>query len=305
LAFEVMGSRMQIMTLPWRMLLALYGLGVLFTIRFIFLVWDSGQVTILMCVLVLAGLVFLSKGKNAKSGSFLAAAILIKCTPAIFLPYLIVRRKFKAVGWTMVFIVVWLSIPALAVGIQKEITYLSNWIPSILENSLDTWSYIVPKNQSLISMAIRLFSESGFAINVTHLRYEQGKFLGYALAAFLYLLALIPPFKKPRDQRIDYALLFCYLPLFNPNAWELNFVALAVPYMLLIGYLIEVKWKDFFVVVCVIAGFMLTSLLARDLVGWHMQNLGQLYCNVTIGTLLLVAALLKLKFDLFNFFIEI
>jgi len=287
LACEVTGSRRH-----W----FLFVLGALFLSRFVFLVWDSGQVTILMGVLILAGLISLSKGKNASAGALLAASILIKYTPALFLPYLIIRKQFKAVGWTMVFIVIWLMVPALVVGIHKEFEYLSAWIPSIMGTSLDTWSYIVPKNQSLISMAIRLFSESGFAINVTHLTFEQGKNLGYAFAAFLYTLALIPPFGRPRDQRIDYALLFSFLPLFNPNGWELNFVALAVPYMLLIGYLFETRWKDYFVVACVIAGFLVTSLLARDIVGNNLQNLGQLYCDVTIGTLLLVSALLKLKF---------
>jgi hypothetical protein len=296
LASVVTESRIRLMALSGKMLGVFYGLGILFLLRFVFLVWDSGQVTILMCVLLLAGLGYLSKGKNVPAGVFLAAGILIKCTPAIFLPYLLVRRQFKAVAWTMLFIVIWLLIPALAVGVHKEIAYLFSWIPSMMETSLDKWSYMVPKNQSLISMAIRFFSNCGFGINVGHLTFEQGKFLGYALAAFLYLLALIPPFRKPRDQEIDYALLFSFLPLFNPNGWEINFVALAVPCMLLIGYLIEVKWKDFFVVACMGVGFIATSLMARDIVGNDMHNLGGLYSNVTIGTLLLVVALLKLKF---------
>ncbi|MDE2028036.1 MAG: DUF2029 domain-containing protein, partial [Candidatus Omnitrophica bacterium] len=62
----------------------LYGLAVLFSARFIFLVWDSGQVNILMCVLVLAGLMLVSKGKDMPAGACLAAAILIKYVPAVF-----------------------------------------------------------------------------------------------------------------------------------------------------------------------------------------------------------------------------
>ena len=145
-------------------------------------------------------------------------------------------------------------------------------------------------------MVIRFFSDCGQGVNVLHLTFEQGKALGYALAAFLYLSVFIPPKGKLRDQKLDYALLFCFLPLFNPNGWILNFVALVVPYMFLIAYLIEVKWKDLFVAACVVAGFMATSLMAQDVVGNDMQNRGELFSNVTIGTLLLVIALLKLKF---------
>ncbi len=297
LASELMESQARFMVLPGRSWLLLYGLGALVLFRFVLVVWDSGQVTMLMCALVLAGLVSLSKGRNKTAGAFLAAAILIKYTPAIFFPYLIVKRQYKAAAWMMVFVVIWLSIPALAVGIQQEIAYLSSWFPSIIGTSLDKWSYMDTKNQSLISMTIRFFSDCGYGINVVHLTFEQGKFLGYFLSALLYVLALIPPFGKPRDQRIDYALLFSFLPLFNPNGWIVNFVALAVPYTLLIGYLIEVKWKDAFVATCVVVGFMASSLMAQDIVGNNMQNRGELFSNVTLGTLLLVFALLKLKFE--------
>src|ERR1035441_4432918 len=157
-------------------------------------------------------------------------------------------------------------------------------------------SYVDTKNQSLISMTIRFFSDCGVGVNVVGLTFEQGKILGYALAAFLYVFVLIPPFGKPRDQRIDYALLFCFLPLFNPNGWMTNFVALAVSYMFLIGYLIEKEWKDFFVAACVVAGFIATSLIARDIIGNDLEARGEFLSNVSIGALLLVVALLKLKF---------
>ena len=70
----------------------IYGLTLLFTFRYICLVWYSGQVNILMCVLVLLALRSLSKDKTAFSGAFFASSILIKYTPAIFLPYLLVRK---------------------------------------------------------------------------------------------------------------------------------------------------------------------------------------------------------------------
>ena len=133
----------------------LYGLGVVCVLRFIFLNWDSGQVVILMAVLVLGALASLSKGKNAWAGAFLAAATLIKYTPVIFLPYLIVRKQYKAVLWTLVFGAVWLLLPVLVVGFQKEMAYLASWIPSIMQTSLDQGSLTDGKNQSLISMVLR------------------------------------------------------------------------------------------------------------------------------------------------------
>ncbi len=225
----------------------------------------------------------------------------MKYTPVIFLPYLIIRRQYKAVFWTMVFVVAWLLLPSLAVSIKINTAYLSAWMPSIMETSLDMKSYTGPGNQSLISMVIRFFTDCGNGNNLMDLTFAQGKLLGAGLATFLYFLVLLPPAGKPRDPKIDYALFFCFIPLFNPNGWTVNFVALTVPVMFLIAYLVGVKGKDVFVSMCVFAAFLSTSLLARDIVGADIQRIGELYSNVTIGTLLLVVALLKLKFwDFFD-----
>ncbi|NTV29335.1 MAG: DUF2029 domain-containing protein, partial [Candidatus Omnitrophica bacterium] len=274
----------------------LYGLSGIFLARFVILVWDSGQVNIVMCALVLAGLFMLERKQAMPAGAFLAAAILIKYTPAIFLPYLLVRREFRACAWTVAFLAVWLALPALAVGIGKEWAYLSSWIPSIVETSLDHMSYIDSKNQSLISMVIRFLSDTGYNINIAHLTFRQGQLAGYAAAAGLYALALLPPFGRKRDQSVDYALLFCFLPLFNPNSWMINFIALAVPCMLLIGRLLESRGKNGWLLACLLLSFGLTTLMAQDIVGNDLENLGELFSNVTAGTLLLVAALLILKF---------
>lgn len=274
----------------------LYGLSVFFLARYVILVWDSGQVSILMCVLVLAGLYFLDRRRDMAAGALLAAAILIKYTPAIFLSYFLVRRQFKVVAWTIVFAILWLVLPALAVGVQKEIGYISSWIPSIVQTSLDQASYLDAKNQSLFSMVLRFFTESGSNINITGLSFRQGEMVGYGLAAVLLSLVLVPPPGKPRDQSIDYALLFCFLPLFNPNGWLNNFVSLAVPCVLLLGRLLAERGKDRFVAACVLAAFFFLSLMSEEIVGDHWQNHAELFSDVTWGTLFLVAALIKLKF---------
>ncbi|MDE2028356.1 MAG: hypothetical protein KGJ11_07425, partial [Candidatus Omnitrophica bacterium] len=173
---------------------------------------------------------------------------------------------------------------------------LGSWLPFITQTSLDKLSYIDIKNQSLFSMVIRSFSASGMGVNIMHLSFEQGKILGIAISALLYALVLVKGKRQPGQAGLDAALLFCFMALFNPNGWELNFVALGLPYILLIGYLIEVKWKDSFVTMSVIMAAVLSSVFARDVLGKVMENDSNLCSNVTIATLLLIAALFQLKF---------
>lgn len=281
---------------PARHLYWIYGLTALFTLRFVFQILDSGQVNTLMCALVALGLYFHERKKDIFCGAFLAAAIMVKYTPAIFLPYFLLRGRFKAVGWTLVWVIVWLVVPAMGIGWAKNWQYLGLWIPSITENSLDRLSWIVFKNQSLYSMVIRYTSDIAFHVQVLHLQFKEALKWGYVAAVVVYVMPLLPGRTKTYDRRIDYALLFTLLPLLNPNGWMINFVALVVPFVYLLGYLMRVKGRDIFVWICIALAVVGTSLFSEEIVGNEIENVAAIYSCVTLGALALFFALLKLKF---------
>ncbi|MEI7998926.1 MAG: glycosyltransferase family 87 protein [Candidatus Omnitrophota bacterium] len=276
--------------------LLVYGLVLLCSMRYIFLVWDSGQVNVLMCFLVVAGLFFVSRNKDMMAGALFAAAILIKYTPAIFLPYFLVNKKPKVVLWTIAFVAIFLALPSVMVGVSKEVSYLSSWLPSIIGTSLDTQSYLDHKNQSLFSMILRFFSVTKYNVHILSLSFHQALLVGYGLALLLYLVAFIPTKRGLRNSVIDYALLIICTALFNPNGWLFNFVSLLLPYMLLICYAFMAKTKDRYVLLSLIAAFVVPNLMCKDFVGKNLETFGQVYSFTTIGALILFAALIKLKF---------
>jgi len=273
-----------------------YALVALCSVRYVFLVWDSGQVTILMCALVLAALSFMRKDKDLWAGFFFAAAILIKYTPFLFLPYLLFQRKFKLVCWSIFFIILFLVLPALGVGWEKNIFYLSSWLPSIISTSLDQYSYLYSKNQSIYSLFIRFFSWSQYHVNVTAFDFNQALMLGRLAAFLLYAMVFMPGPAKPKEWGIDIAMLLICMALFNPNGWMVNFVSLIFPFMLLVQYLIVVKGRDWFVLFLLIAGVFLINIMSKDFTGKTSENLGCAYSFTTFGALCIYVALLKLKF---------
>ena len=277
--------------------LLIYVLAVLFSLRYIFLVGDSGQVNILMCTLILAALTFLSKGREGLAGAFLAAAILIKYTPVIFLPYLLYQRKFKTVLWAILFVGLFLIVPALVVGFSKNLFYLSAWGPSIITTSLDHFSYIDSKNQSIFSMFLRFLSPTSYNVHIFFFSFDDALNFGRIAAVILYLAVFIPGKLKPRDMVIDSAVLMICMSLFNPNGWVLSFVSLGLPCMLLIQYLFAIKGKDRFVLFLLITTFILTNIMSRDLLGKGAEAFGCAYSFTTLGGLLIYMALLKLKFS--------
>lgn len=278
---------------PWACWI--YGLTFLLSFRFILMVWQSGQVNLVMCALTAWSLVCVKEKKAWLAGALLAAAILFKYLPAIFIPYLLFRKEFKAVAWTCAFSVLWLLLPALFIGMERNTAYVMTWIPSIIQTSLDQGSYFDYKNQSIYSMVLQFFSDSGYGINVLSLAFDKALLLGRSLALALYALAFLPR-RGGRDSKIDYAILFICMALFNPNAWMVNFVSLIPAYILLLGYLWKNRVADKFVLVLVILGFVVSVGMAEDIAGNNIQNLGETFSNVTFGSLLILGALCRMKF---------
>ncbi len=273
----------------------LYFFGALFIFRFVLLNWDSGQVGIIMCALTVSSLYFFSRGRDIAAAALLAASILIKYMPVIFIPYFIFRKKFKAAALTVIFLVLWLLLPALGVGIQKNTAYLASWFPSIISTSLGNGPYYNPTDQSIFSLVLR-FTSTSYQVNFVDLGFRWSMRIAYALSFLLYLLVLLPR-KGKGVFKIDCALLFIFMSLFNPNAWLHNFVSLIFPYLFLIHYLIRVKLKDTFVLVCLILSFASASWFSRSLVGNKLELFSEQVSCVAIAAFFLIGALVKLKFS--------
>lgn len=273
----------------------LYLLSFVFAFRLILLNWDTGQVVIVMAMLVIVSLYCLLQGKNLGAGALLSAAILVKYTPVIFIPYLILRKKYKAAVWTVVFLGVWLLLPALFVGIQNNFSYLSSWIPSIVRDSLDNFSYYDYNNYSIFSIVLRFIRGLG-EMNIIDLSFRFSMWIAYIVLGFFYSLALLP--RRGKDTfKIDCALLFIFMAFFNPNAWLLNYVTLILPCFLLVHYLIRVRLNDKFVLTCLILSFIFIYLFSRGLGGAEFKYFGSKISEGTIAAFFLMGALVKLKFS--------
>jgi len=275
----------------------IYALALLCIFRYILLVWDSGQVTLLMDVFVLLCLSALIKDRQEAAGAFLAVAILIKYTPAIFLPYFILIKKPKVVLWTIIFAGLFLMLPSLVVGLHENFSYLTSWIPSIIATSLDHGSYIDCKNQSIFSMVLRFFSPTQYNSQLISLSFIHAMRVAYVLAFLLYVVALIPVKKGTNRLVIDFILIFICMILFNPNAWMTNFMGLVMPFLFLIQYSMVQRPRPWLVVAVVVMACVLINITSQSLVGADMERSGNIYSLTTMGALVLFMALAWIKFS--------
>ncbi len=283
--------------------LLLYGAPLIFSYRFILGVLHSGQVSIVMIALVVMTFYFIEKKKDVLAGALLGLSIMIKYTPAIVLPYLLVRKKWKAAGFTCLFVAFYCFIPAVYVGIGRQVAYLKSWLPYIVQTSLDKGSLFDSKNQSLYSMLFRFLAEGthfGDKIRIAALTFDQVMAAGVLVCAVIYLLILWPVPGRKKDQKKldvpDYALLILGISLFNPNAWTFNYITTLVAAMVVVYYLIKNNFKDKLTLGFFSLAFLLANFGSRSIVGKPLSAWADTLSLVTMSALILLFILFKLKF---------
>jgi hypothetical protein len=87
----------------------------------------------------------------------LALGISVKVWPLYFLPFLAVRREWKTVGWTAVFVVALLLLPALYFGINQNFELLAQWTSQELSTQTGAAEIWFP-SQSLRGVLMRFLT---------------------------------------------------------------------------------------------------------------------------------------------------
>lgn len=269
--------------------------------RFILQTLDSGQVSIIITFLTVMGLYFLEKKKDLLSSAFMAFSIMFKYTSFVFLPYLFFRNK-KVVALILLFFILYCLFPAVYSGTATHISHLKSWFPSITGNSLDEGSWYDYKNQSLLSLVLRYCGAgSPYRVTTFSLPFDRCLVLAFIICLAIYSTVIFPVRKHEPSKLLDYSSLFICMALFNPNAWMHNFVISIFVYMFIFHYLFRTKWRDKVTLAIVVISFILISLPSEGIVGEALEDLFEESSSVTIGFLLLLLGLSRLKFRKVSF----
>lgn len=279
----------------FRTQMLLYGICILCVLRFILAVVDSGQVNVLMITLCVLGIYMMQKEKNGMAGFLFAVAAYFKYMPVLFLPYFLFRKKYRLFFMTVLWGGVFFLLPLLYSGLSTYVLYVKNWIPSIIETSLDLGSYINGKNQSLYSMVIRLLSSGHpYSLNIFTVPFTTARFIGALIGFGMYSMVLIPVAAKKQIKLFDYSMLFLCIALLNPNAWPINFVALVFPYMVL-AYEVFYQKKRL-ALVPMILSFIIMSLTSESLASNYLEEVGYRLSDLTVGSLILYGYFCFMKY---------
>ncbi len=198
---------------------------------------QHGQINLIALALLVWAIVCAREGRSRASGLMLAAAILTKPFALLAALYLLLRRRFAALGWTALSGALLLALPMVVFGTDGALAQTADYVRAIA--SMGARYRTMLTNQSATSAAVRILSANGAS-----LMGEQGAFmLGMALE--LAMVAAVALWIKrakhdERGDRLALCAMFALMPSFAPVSWKSYYAALLIPYMALVSAL----WLD-------------------------------------------------------------
>lgn len=216
-------------------------------------IFDLGQPNIGLLALILLGFVAISKDRSGLGGIAFAFAASLKVFPVVILPYLVVRREFKAVA-TMILAILFFSIaaPVIVRGPQKTAEDFTIWSSAMLTADADnlgqrpykSWTY---QNQSLLALVQRLArpiqsgkSSDELYVNIVNLGFNGANLLYGAIAAVIGIVFLLflmkTDYRRQEVRACEIGILLNLAVIASPVAYDYYYVWWLFPVAVLIGF---------------------------------------------------------------------
>jgi len=279
---------------------------------------EHGNVNLFILFLVVAFLTLYRLGRDLSAGCVLALAVACKVTPALFVPYLVWKRSWRALAGCGVGLLLFLwpgFVPAAVLGWELNRTQLHSWYadmvrPFVVEGKVTSEH----NNQSLPGLVYRLTTHSpSFSrydennqyqptayANLIDLSAEQARWLVKGcLVGFALLVAWLcrTPTQPRYGWRLsaEFGVVLLGMLLFSERTWKHHCVTQVLPFAVLC-YWLAVGRPSPVLRNLVIASLALATLLiattSTGLLGIEVGKQAQVYGAFTLANLVLLAALL-------------
>jgi hypothetical protein len=303
------------------------GLAVLLSLKPIIDDLQHGNVNLFILFLVVASLAAYRRGRDVLAGVVLGLAVACKVTPALFVPYFVWKRSWRALAGCALGLALFLwpgFVPALRLGWDGNQRQLASWYrdmvrPFILEGKVTSEH----NNQSLPGLVARLATHSPSFVtypdNVwTPARYDNRLDLSPAQARWLvkgcmalFALLIVWCCRTPTAPRggwrlaAEFSLVLLGMLLFSERTWKHHCVTLALPFAVLCYYLAACRpgpaLRAYLIAsLAVAAALLFTTTFQSGEGGRHPAQFGtfakqaQVYGAYVWAYLVLVAALVVL-----------
>ncbi len=292
-------------------------LAVLLALRPIVGDLQHGNVNLFILFLVVVAFCAYQRGRGVLAGLTLGLAIACKVTPALFIPYFLWKRSWRALGGCLAGVVLFLwpgVVPALVLGAEENQHQLKQWyecmvVPYTVEHKV--WSE--HNNQSLVGVIYRLTTHSPSAsiydankeyvpteyANVWNLDRNQAHWLVLG-CELLFAGVVVWSCRTPGAARTgwrvsaEFAIVTLGMLLFSERTWKHHCVPLLFPFAVLCYHLATGnlgRWMKAYVGGSLAAAALLMTMPSLGVVSESFAKASEVYGVYAIAYLVLLAAL--------------
>ena len=197
------------------------------------------QINAQVLFLVLLAFRLFGRGRTVHGGLSLALAASTKAVPVLLVPYLVYKRAWRELGWTVAFLVALnVVLPVVVFGPARAAAAWYTWRTVAGSETADPTPHFM--NQSFPAALKRLFTAAGslrdplhYAVADWPVHAVQVAFVACALFAALVLAWRFRRHSRDwTDPQVaaELAILLGAMVVVDPLAWKAHFVVLIVPY---------------------------------------------------------------------------
>ncbi len=298
---------------PWAKVLT-----VLLSLRSITGDLQHGNVNLFILFLVVAALSAFQSKRDFLAGLLFALAMSCKVTPALFVPYLVWKRAWKALAGCVAGIGLFFwpgVVPALFLGWEENLKCVESWTQNMVKPFvIDGLVTSEHNNQSLPGLVHRLLTDSPSFVkyvdniwtpdryhNVASLPPNVARWLVKGCMA-LFGLLIVWSCRTPRSQApeanprlaAEYSLIILGMLLFSERTWKHHCVTLLLPFAVL-SYHLAIEWERRALrrtlIGALVVAVLLMSLTSISLLGRDTGKLAQVYGAYVAVFIVLAGAL--------------
>jgi alpha-1,2-mannosyltransferase len=271
---------------------------IILSLKFVLAVFEWQAYDTLAYLFVLAGLWGIVAHRALLGGAILALAAAIKATPLVFLPYLVVKRRFLAAAiFTAIFLMLWWLPDAYAALKNMRPHYLETWWRQIAGPALaneenpgalfwTSWIGANILNHSFTGMVARLVVDTPAA--------AHGKAILYALCVvYIAVIGLLLLRSVRRDDfaAVDGSILVISMLMLSPMTSRYHYILLILPYMTVVGLAVRDSSWRVAAIVTLIVSFVLGTATSNDVAGKFLTDWSYEHNFLVLSALVLLAFL--------------
>jgi len=255
-------------------------------------------------VALTAASLLVARERPVLSAASLALAVCVKVWPVFFVPYLVVRRDWQVVAYTLGFVVFLTLLPSFYFGFHDNLNLLGQWFSQESQTQLGSREIWFP-NQSLRGVLMRYLTVIDYSqvpdsnyqqIHIAELDPELVRALWIVVAAAVYIAFLVfAGRRRHTDGRLEHGLAFCLLALLEPFTQKYALAVLLWP-ALISGSFMAIRYVRLFMYIAA-ALALIQPLTPGSAAQRLFQVLGLDFAAALLLTLAILAACWKSSND--------